>query len=221
MLKKLFTLLFAAIFSLLNISAQKVFMLGDSHVFAKIYPHKTEELIKDAFPDSQFEFWGKNGAEFVTYNENPSYLQSLFDFNPDILIVHLGTNDSYGKTFNPEYFSNSMEIFYSMIKEKMPECKIILVTPFINKRWLNKKRTKWKVNDKTRICSDEMTKFAESHPDTFIVDNNAEVGMSFLKNRRLIRPDNVHLTEAGYSLLGKQVADAALSIEQIWQPFKN
>ena len=196
---------------------QKIFMLGDSHVFAKIYPEQTFEKIQEFYPGCTFDFWGKNGAEFSTYNANPEYLSSLFEFKPDILIVHLGTNDSYMPVFNKFHFQNELETFYRSIKDSLPECKIVLVTPFVNKRWLNKRRTKWKVNTNTRKCSDEMVEFSESHPDCFVIDNNARAGQSFLRNSRLISRDNVHLTEAGYKELGKEVSEDLVTIEQLWK----
>ena len=215
MIKKLLIALMILTGSM-SLKSQKIFMLGDSHVFAKIYPEKTAEVIRQKYPDMQFNFWGKNGAEFSTYNTHPEYLDSLYAFAPEILIVHLGTNDSYGFTFNKEQYINEMEIFYRNLKDTLPECKIVIVTPFINKRWLNKKRTKWRVNANTTECAQETLKFAADHADTYVIDNNADAGMSYLKDRRLIRKDNVHLTEEGYGRLGQQVADSLLLISDLW-----
>lgn len=216
MIRKLMTVVGLLFGSSLFCFSQKVFMLGDSHVFAKIYPEKTAEIISRAVPESEFAYWGKNGAEFSTYNKNPDYLASLYEFRPDILIVHLGTNDSYGRHFNQEYFIDTMQVFYTAVKDSLPDCKMAFVTPFINKRREGRKKGRWLINDKTRQCSRAIEKFVEEHPDAYIIDNNAEAEMNFLSNRTLIRPDNVHLTEAGYAVLAGQVGESLLKIDELW-----
>lgn len=217
MCKTIIIALMMAAGAISSLSAQKIFMLGDSHVFGKIYPEKTAQILNQTFPESQFEYWGKNGAEFVTYNQNPEYLNTLFDFRPEILIVHLGTNDSYGFSFDPTHFRRSMEVFCQTIREQLPDCKIVMVSPFMNKRWLNKKRTKWRVNTLTRQCSNVMKDFAASDSTLFFIDNNSAAADTFVGNYQLVRRDNVHLTEAGYNLLAIQVAQSLLAMPGLWQ----
>lgn len=196
--------------------AQKVFMTGDSHVFAKIYPAKTEEMIRTQHPDIDFGWWAKNGICFYSFNKTPEYYDSIFSFHPDILIVHLGTNGAYDNNFTRASFRDEMERFYATLTDTLPEVKVVFVTPFTNKKRKYKKKGRWRVNNKNRDVADEIIAFVNDHPYTFVIDNNAEVGMKFLKSRTLIRPDNVHLTEAGYTLLGEQVGKEILEINELW-----
>lgn len=200
-----------------SLSSQKIFMTGDSHVFAKIYPQKTEEILRTEHPDIDFSYWAKNGICFYSFNTNPEYFDSIFAFHPDILIVHLGTNGAYDNNFTRHSFRDEMEHFYSTLTEKVPDVKVVFVTPFTNKKRKYRKKGKWRVNHKNREVADEIVAFVEEHPDTYVIDNNAEAGMMFLKKRDLIRPDNVHLTETGYELLGKTVGSEILQIENLWQ----
>ena len=196
--------------------AQKVFMTGDSHVFSKIYPNKTEEILRSQHPDISFSWWAKNGICFHSFNTRPEYFDSIFSFRPDILIVHLGTNGAYGTRFSRPAFRKEMETFYSSLTDTVPDIQVVFVTPFTNKKRRYKKKGKWRVNYKNREASDEIIAFVKDHPNTYVIDNNKEVGMQFIKSKTLIRPDNVHLTEKGYSLLAEQVGTELLSIEPLW-----
>lgn len=201
----------------LSLYSQRVFMTGDSHVFAKIYPQKVEEILRASHPDMDFGWWAKNGICFYSFQTNPEYWDSIMAFQPEILIVHLGTNGAYANNFTRHAFREEMEAFYSTLTEQFPDVKVVFVTPFTNKKRKKRKKGRWFVNHRNRDVADEIIAFVGDHPATFVIDNNAEVGMSFLKNRQLIRPDNVHLTEAGYEKLGTQVGNEILEIADLWK----
>lgn len=214
--KKSFFLIVFIWSSWLAMNAQRVFMTGDSHVFAKIYPAKVEEIIREQHHDIDFSYWAKNGICFYSFNTTPQYFDSIFEFKPDILLVHLGTNGAYANNFTRKEFRQEMETFYSTLTDSLPDVKVVFVTPFTNKKCKNKKKGRWHVNYKNRDVADEIIAFVEDHPNTFVIDNNKEVGMSFLNSSVLIRPDNVHLTEKGYEELGSQVGYHLLDIEPLW-----
>lgn len=184
--------------------AQKIFLTGDSHVSAKVYPQKVGEILRQTIPGAKYSFWGKAAAGFYTFNEKKAFMDSIFNNRPDILVVHLGTNGSYS-VFEPEKFSNDLRIFHEKVRSQLPDCKIVYVTPFLNNRQ-DKTTKKWDVNRKTRQCADLIIDFAAGQPDTFVIDNNADAGEVFLSTPGLIRDDGVHLTAKGYNLLGEQVA---------------
>ena len=164
----------------------------------------------------EFNWWAKNGICFYSFNSSPEYYDSIFAFQPEILIVHLGTNGAYANNFTRGAFREEMENFYSTLTSRLPEVKVVFVTPFTNKKRKNKKKGRWRVNYKNRDVADEIIAFVNDHPSTFVIDNNAEAGMSFLNSRTWIRPDNVHLTEEGYKVLGQQVGNHILEIEDLW-----
>lgn len=191
-------------------------MTGDSHVFAKVYPDIVEQKLSERHPDTEFGYWAKNGICFYSFNSTPEYFDTIFNFKPEILIVHLGTNGAYDDHFTRESFRKEMETFYTTLTDSLPEVKVVFVTPFTNKKRKYRKKGRWLVNNKNRDVSDEIISFVASHPSTFVIDNNAEAGMRYLKEPGLIRPDNVHLTEEGYKTLGNRVAEEILEIEPLW-----
>lgn len=188
-----------------------IFMTGDSHVCSKVYPERVGDILVDADPEIDFSYWGKIGASIETFNDTHELMQHVYDSRPDILIVHLGTNDSYAKTFHREWFTDNLSTFYSNVKDKFPSCLMVFVTPFYNRL---KDHT---LNTNTRLCADACLDFADTHADFFVVDNNADYGMHFLDGgSRLIRSDNVHLTHEGYEELGDQVGQGIIDIEELW-----
>lgn len=193
-------------------------MIGDSHVAGKYYPHTVDSLLSAAVDSCQFCYFGINGASFATYCK-PENLDTVFRRRPEVLIVHLGTNDSYARRFNSETFLQNMDGFYRAVHDSLPEVRMVFVTPFVNKlktsvraKKKKRRRTVWNVNPNTRPCSDAMIQFCREHPnDTFIIDHNADHGMDFLNNG-LIRRDFVHLTVPGYVWLGSQIAEQLLAL---------
>lgn len=189
-----------------------VFMAGDSHVCSRIYPEGVEKIICREEPDIHFSYYGKIGAGFYTYNDSPALMEEVYDTHPDILIVHLGTNDSFIANFKKNAFLNNVGIFYDNVTSRLPECKIVFVTPFYNKLHGSKIP-----NKSTRKCSDALLEFSASHGNTYVIDNNASHGMYFLNHHaEMMRRDNVHLTVEGYEELARQVGDALVELEDLW-----
>lgn len=201
---------------------ESVLMVGDSHVAGNIYPQVVDSIISAWHPGVDFHHFGIVGAAFTTFNREEN-MERVLAFRPDVMIVHLGTNDSYGRTFNPEVFSFNMLRFYETVQAELPGCKMVFVSPFYNKRkqYGARKRKRraytWKLNDNTRVCADAIEDFCRSHANAFSIDNNASHGMDFI-NEGLIRRDNVHLTRAGYETLGRQVGSELLTIPALFRP---
>ena len=189
-----------------------VFMVGDSHVCSKIYPEKVEAVVESHEHGVSFSFFGKIGAGFYTYNESPDMMREIYEAVPDILVVHLGTNDSFTSRFSPAKFLADVEVFYGRVESRFPDCRVVFVTPFFNRLPRSKKS-----NKNTRRCADALLEFASSRSNAFVIDNNADFGMFFLKNSTtMMRHDCVHLTEQGYEALGRQVGEALVAIDDLW-----
>ena len=186
--------------------AQRVFMTGDSHVNSKIYPNTVEQILREEMPDLEFAYNCKVGTGFYTFNKSEELMKPIMDFAPEVLVVHLGTNDSYMKNFDPQRFLRTVTTFYDNIKAAFPECRLVFVSPFYNKL---KDKT---LNESTRACADAYVEFCNTHPDAYLIDNNAEHGMDFIDGG-LIRKDFVHLTADGYKTLGEQVGNGLLQLD--------
>ena len=210
-MKNLVLLILIAFVSVCKAEGLNVFMTGDSHIGSKIYPETVGDILEEADPEIVFSWWGKNGARFDSFNSSPEMMGKIYAAKPDILIVHLGTNDSYTKNFDEKRMMKNLTTFYHNVKSRFPECRLVLVTPFYNRL------KDHSVNDNAGICADVYLEFAETHPHVYVVDNNADFGMYFLDGgNTLIRNDGVHLTTTGYERLGEQVGAAVVEMVELW-----
>lgn len=223
-MKKRISLLAVVACICMSAYAQKVFMTGDSHVSGKVYPEEVKKIIEKAKPTASFSYWGKGGAGFYTFNDTPSFMETIYKASPDVLVVHLGTNGCYNLPLDTTKYQTDIATFYTNVREKLPECKIVFVTPFYNRNrdvvstsGKEKKYGPWKINEKTRGVADIIIEFAKDKPNTYVVDNNADAGSVFFEKPGLIRQDNIHLTVQGYELLGEQVAGRLLEIDELWK----
>lgn len=193
-------------------AAQKIYMVGDSHVGSKIYPKNIESTIKTKYPNAQLSYSYKNGLRFSTFESTSDIVRALVGFKPDIVVTNLGTNEAYTNRFSASKLKKGMESFYAFLKKKLPDVKLVLVTPYTNKLKLN---GKFETNNNNRLAADEIIKFAKDHPDVYVVDANMEFGTKFIDSPKLIR-DNVHLKVPGYEMLGKKVGEEMLAIPALW-----
>ena len=191
----------------------KIYMIGDSHVSIKKFPLRVAEIINNDMPEENFEFFGIGGAGFYTFINSETNMKKIFNAKPDILLVNLGTNDSYSRVFKQEFFTKNLNKFYERVHRQLPDCQIVFITPFFNK---NKKDGKWQINNNTRLCADVILDFADNHENVFVIDNNAEHGMDFIDNG-LIRADWVHLTDEGYRVLADQIVESFYNIDELWE----
>ena len=210
-MRRIYLIVIAFMTMALNGMAFNVFMCGDSHVCSKIYPERVGDILVDADPEIIFSYWGKIGAGLYTYNDTPEYMHHIYNAKPDVLIVHLGTNDSYTPEFSKEKFTRDLEEFYNNVSHHLPNCMMVFVTPFYNKF------KNGNINKETRECADAYKEFAADHKNAYVVDNNADYGMFFLDGGdELIRRDGVHLTVEGYEQLGDQVGQGLIDLEALW-----
>ncbi|MBD5353143.1 MAG: hypothetical protein K2M09_09305 [Muribaculaceae bacterium] len=220
-MKRVITYIIICVAWAIGARAESVMMIGDSHVAGKTYPHTVDSLLSCRVDSCRFNYFGINGASFATFCK-PENLDSIYAYRPDILLVHLGTNDSYCRRFNQETFLQNLTTFYQSVHDSLPEVKMVFVTPFVNKlkRTIRTKkkrrRTVWDVNQNTRTCSELIGRFCDEHPaDTRLVDHNATHGMEFLSNGLIFR-DFVHLTVPGYILLGTQVVEELINLPNLF-----
>lgn len=213
-MKRILLSLTAVVMMALGMNA-KIFMIGDSHVSIKKYPERLAETLNKDMPEEEFEYFGIGGAGFYTFIDSEANMRRIFNAKPDILLVHLGTNDSYSRTFKDEFFQNNLRKFYERVHKELPDCIFVFVTPFYNKN-KEKGTGRWQLNKNTRLCADRFLEFAAKHENIHVIDNNAEHGMDFI-DKGLIRSDFVHLTDEGYRTLADQVLESFYNIAELWE----
>ncbi len=88
---------------------------------------------------------GINGAKYIDYNKSDLFFEQLDNINPDLIILSMGTNESFYNTITPNNFKENVSSFLDKIKEHTSCENILLTTPptsFRKRRYQNKKLKK-------------------------------------------------------------------------------
>ncbi len=115
----------------------RVACVGDSLTYGhtwnnESYPVYLSEILGNNIEVKNF---GKNGASVtginpplnLKYSDQPEFTESL-EYDADIVIIMLGTNDSKGWTDAEHIFKSEYESLISAYREKNPDVRIIAVT---------------------------------------------------------------------------------------------
>ena len=117
----------------------KVACVGDSITYGhgignwteNNYPARLQEILGDGYHVANFGHSGRTLSSDgdKPYTDSKQYQLSL-EYNPDIVIIMLGTNDSKSKNWTSEIeFIKEYEKFVNSYKKNNPDVKIILCTP--------------------------------------------------------------------------------------------
>ncbi|MDH8701387.1 sialate O-acetylesterase [Dysgonomonadaceae bacterium PH5-43] len=167
------------------------------------YPAQLQDMLGDKYIVGNF---GKSGATLLNnghrpYTKEPEYQKAL-DFNPDIVIIHLGLNDTDPRNW-PNYKDNFIQDYLSLInsfKEKNPKIKVWIckMTPitFRHSRFISGTRD-WHREIQTYI--EEVADYA----DVELID--LEEG---LYNRPDLLPDALHPDKEGANIIARTVYSA-------------
>lgn len=104
------------------------------------YPVKLQEMLGEGYEVGNF---GKSGATLLKkghnpYNKNPEFANAL-EFAPDIIVVHLGVNDTDPRNF-PDYGDDFVKDYVALIdsfKAVNPDVRVILanLTPLLSNHY--------------------------------------------------------------------------------------
>ncbi len=72
---------------------------------------------------------GISGASIPSFLKCDLLEKQMSVIQPDLVIISLGTNDTYGKTFYPERYKRHYIDFLNMIKQAAPEAAILMTVP--------------------------------------------------------------------------------------------
>ncbi|QYJ67357.1 LysM peptidoglycan-binding domain-containing protein [Flavobacterium litorale] len=180
---------------------------------AKSYNLNGLILEKDA-PGILYHSIGVNGAKAVDYNKYPLFFEQLPALNPDLIIISLGTNESFEKE-DVEAYMKELNLFIDNIRTKNPNACLLITTPppsLFKRRYPNTFVAAYA----NSILAQQTAKNYASW-DVFSelgglygVPNNAAAG--------LMSPDKVHYSVKGYEMQGTLFTEALLSA---FDNFKN
>lgn len=156
---------------------------------------------------------GVNGAMFVNYTED-AYLRQLALLKPSLLIISLGTNETFGRRFTAAEFTAQIKDFITRVKQQMPHTAILLTTPpeCYKRVRVNKQRT-YVRNENTQRAAKAIVDFARKEGvacwDLFTATGGKNSSRKWQEAGLLAR-DRVHFTKEGYQQQGTLLFQALM-----------
>ena len=153
---------------------------------------------------------GVNGAKCSDYNKFPLFFEQIKTLNPDLVIISLGTNESFDKLVTADYFFQ-LNLMMESIVAKNPWVTFLITTPPPSQ--FKRKFPNTFVADYTKeiMSQAELRNYAvwdmfTNFGGLFGINQNAKDG--------LIGGDKVHYTKAGYEKQGQLLTEAFLQALQ-------
>lgn len=211
--------------------ALKIMHIGDSHIQKGYTSAPIRSALLSKYGNRlNFTYWGINGSTYTSWLQEQN-IAKIKEETPDLLIVSLGTNDSYTRRFSSESLRSAMQNFMNKVKELSPNTKLIFTTPPANylrdsrtqvvgytkakrkkaRKPIYKTTTAFSFNPNARIASNTIKYFGQANAIP-VIDLHAMIGTKvqaeeWLKSG-LMASDHVHFTEQGYSRQGELIANA-------------
>lgn len=85
-------------------------------------------ILSNNAPGITYSGIGVNGAKCSDYNKFPLFYEQLPALQPDLIVISLGTNESFDKQSGETYFSQ-LDQMIAAIKAKTPMATILVTTP--------------------------------------------------------------------------------------------
>ena len=148
---------------------------------------------------------GVNGAMFVHYTDS-NYVRQLALLNPSLLIISLGTNETFGRRFRRDEFTEQIQAFVRLVKQYIPRTTILLTTPpeCFKRVYVNKKRT-YVRNTNTELAAKAILQIArEEHLSCWdlLTITGGKNSCTKWRKENLLGRDRVHFTKEGYQEQG-------------------
>ncbi|GAB1441380.1 hypothetical protein MASR2M39_02140 [Ignavibacteriales bacterium] len=158
-------------------------------------------------------WYGSIGASLLSYNVQMNYIYPFIEaFDPDILIVNLGTNDCTGPNFNLQYVSVEYEKLILKLKKNAPKASFLLISP---PDFFGYSSGRYENNKMTSVMKEGITKLSLKH-DLAVWDLKAVMGgdSSMVKwvKADIGSKDYIHFTTDGQKLIGKLLAKAIIDL---------
>ncbi|MDH6313160.1 lysophospholipase L1-like esterase [Parabacteroides sp. PFB2-10] len=144
---------------------------------------------------------GVNGAMFTHYTSR-EYLRQLALLKPSLLIISLGTNESFGRRFNSAGFTEQVRDFVRLLKQELPHTAILLTTPAecYKRVTVNKKRT-YVRNEYIEQVAKAIVQVAHEEGiscwDLYSVTGGKNSYRKWF-DKKLFGSDRIHFTKEGY-----------------------
>lgn len=162
-------------------------------------------MLMNGHPGILYHSIGVNGARFTDYTSR-NYVRQLALLKPSLLIVSLGTNEAFGRSFSREQFCSQVDAFIRLIKEELPGTALLMTTPAESYRRAYKNKKKYYVrNDNIAKVADALTSYTKENGiaywDMFSITGGDNSCKKWLEAGMFGR-DRIHFSREGYGEQG-------------------
>lgn len=165
---------------------------------------------------------GNNGACFSHYLDIDSFGTQTKLFNPQLIILSMGTNEAFGSASNSDIYA-SIDSLVSTLHEANPKAKFLLTTPIESQKRIRKRvkrngkyrtiRT-FSVNNKVSVVRDIIKQYGKDKHipvwDLYEIAGGKGSSNLWIENGLMNSRDHVHCNVIGYELQGSLLSDALL-----------
>lgn len=171
-------------------------------------------VLENNQPGIVYHTIGVNGAKTSDFLKFPLFFEQLRTLQPDLIIISLGTNESFDK-LNEQDFKNHLEQFIASIKTVAPETSLLLTTlppSLFKKKFPNTFAAAYSktINENAAMWNSAVWDLFSQWGGLY--------GVPQLAKRGLIAADRVHYTRKGYDLLGVELFEALM---EAYDKYKN
>lgn len=154
--------------------------------------------LENGQPGILYHSTGINGAKYSDYNKPTLFTNQIKFLNPKLIIVSLGTNESFQPDYDSINFYLTIDSLVSKLKMEMPNSIILLTTPACSYKF-NKKNSNLLTISRTIVHY--AIKNQLPYWDLFEITGGENSAINWKKSLLLSR-DGVHFTKNGYILQG-------------------
>lgn len=152
---------------------------------------------------------GINGASIPSFLRCELFQEQLQVIDPDLVVLSLGTNDAYGKTFNPQVYFNNYDTLIQRILSTNPDIAIMITVP--NDDYLYKRYPNQFTADQERVIYELAKKYNAGVWDLYKIMGGFNSSQTWY-DYSLMKYDRIHFTKHGYILKGDLFFNAILKL---------
>lgn len=159
---------------------------------------------------------GVNGAKASDYNKFRLFNEQLPVLNPDLVIISLGTNESFDKQSGEQYFANLNQMIQG-IKDKNPQACVLVMTPppsVLHRKYKNTFIEKYAelIEENAKVKNYAVWDLLQVFGGNKSIKRNAIKGY--------MARDKVHYSKAGYEKQGELFFEAFLQSYELFKSTK-
>lgn len=97
-------------------------------------------VVENSKPGILYNTIGINGAEYRHYNKSIYFHEQQAALNPDLIIISLGTNEAFSRSFDPTIFIQQVDTLVQNLKKTSPKASLMITIPgdhFRNRKYKN------------------------------------------------------------------------------------